>query len=178
MQARIVRLAGAIGLLLLAAACATPPTTGAMQASLASVTVPTAPGAVTVTVRGGQPTSDVEGANLGDADLKAATEATLVNARAFQRVGDDPGARYLLSATIVHVARPVFGTSFTVDVDVGWSLLDRAQGKVLLRKGITTSGTATMSDAVVGATRGRMALEAATRANLEQLLRELAKMSY
>jgi hypothetical protein len=178
MQAQIVRLACVIGLSLLAAACVTPPTTGAMQGSVPSATIPTAPGAVSVRVTGGQPTSELEGANLSDADLKAAAEATLTRARAFQRVGDDPNARYLLSATIARVTRPVFGTTFTVEVDVGWSLLDRTQGKVLLRKGITTSGTATMSDAVVGATRGRMALEAAARANLDQLLRELSTLSY
>lgn len=178
MRVRIVRLACIIGLSLFAAACATPPTIGAMQAPMPSGTIPTAPGAVTVKITGGQPTSELEGSNLSDADLKAATEATLLRAHAFQGVADDLGARYVLSATIVRVPHPVFGLTFTIEVDVGWSLLDRAQGKVLLRKGITTSGTATMSDAIAGPTRGRMALEAAARANLEQLLRELAKVSY
>jgi len=178
MQVRIARLACVIGLSMLVAACATPPTTGAMRASVPSGTIPTAPGTVTVKVTGGQPTSELEGASLADADLKAATEATLLHANAFQRVSDDLGARYVLSATIVRVPHPWIGLTFTFEVDIGWSLLDRAQDKVLLRKGITTSGTATMSDAIGGSTRGRMALEAAARANLEQLLRELAKVSY
>jgi hypothetical protein len=163
---------------MLVSACVTAPTTGAMQAASAPVSLTTAPGAVTVKVTGGRPTSDVEGPSLSAADLKAATEATLKLAHAFQQVGDAPDARYLLSATIVPTTHPWIGTTFTFEVDVGWQLVDRARGKVLLRKAISTSGTATMSDAYYGATRGRLALEAATRANLEQLLRELAAVSY
>lgn len=150
-----------------------------MQVKAPVVAAVTAPGAVAVAVSGGQATSALDGPNLADADFRSAIAASLTQARAFESVTERPGARYALHANIVRLAKPLWGGTFTVDLEVGWTLVDQTQGgKVILRKAISSSGTATMADAFVGATRIRLAVEAAARANIDLLLRELATVAY
>jgi len=169
--------AAALALALLAA-CASAPTTTAMQVVAPAVAISPAPGTVAVRVTGGRATSELEGPNITDADFKAATEATLLGARGFAGLAEPSAARYALLANIVRLTKPYWGGTYTVEFEVGWTLLDRTDNKVLLRRGITSTGTATMSDSMVGATRIRLAVEAAARANLEQLARELAALRY
>ncbi len=176
MSALCVRMLRASSILVAAAllvACASAPMSPAMQAAVPPPARATAPGAVSVLVTGGGETTALDGPNIANADFKAAIEASLLQARAFERVAVGADARYRLSANIVSLSKPVFGASFTVDFEVGWSLLDTRSGQVLLRRGITASGTATMAEAFVAATRIRLAVEAAARANIEQMLREL-----
>lgn len=163
---------------LLLAGCASAPVTTSMQVAAPAAARSTAPGAVSVTVSGGQATSALEGPNIADADFKAAIERTLAEARAFQSVAGDTSGRYALQAQIVRMTKPLFGGTFTVELEVAWTLQDRQNNRVLLRKALTASGTATMSDAFVGATRIRLAVEAAARANIALLLRELDALSY
>lgn len=170
---------GLAGLVVVLASCASAPTSPAMQAKAPAVAAVTAPGAVVVAVSGGQATSALDGPNLADADFRSAIAASLTQARAFESVAERPGARFALRAHVVRLAKPLWGGTFTVDLEVGWTLVDQTQGeKVLLRKSIASSGTATMADAFVGATRIRLAVEAAARANIELLLRELATVAY
>jgi len=149
-----------------------------MQATLPPTTIATAPAAVLVTVAGGQQTSALDGPHIADPDFKSAIEASLTNARAFQPQASGSTARYALRANIVRLTKPMWGGTFTVELEVAWTLVDQQQNKVLLRKAITASGTATMAEAFAGATRIRLAVEAAARANIEQLLRELATVTY
>ena len=74
----------------------------------------------------------------------------------------------------MRLSKPVFGWAFTVELEVAWSLTDRRDGTVLLRRAIVSSGTASVADAFVGATRLRLAVEAAARSNIEQMLRGLS----
>lgn len=176
-QRRGVTLALGLAALVLAG-CASAPVTTSMQVAAPPAVRSTAPGTVSVTVNGGQETSAIDGPNIADADFKAAIERTLADARAFQGVAGDGAGRYALQARIVRLTKPLFGGTFTVDLEVAWTLHDRQGDRVLLRKPLTTSGTATMSDAFVGATRIRLAVEAAARANIAALLRELDGLSH
>jgi hypothetical protein len=173
-----VRRAAVWGVVMLLAACASAPERSAMQPVSVSVMRVTAPGDVAVAVTGGTESGGLDGPNIAAADFKAAIEDSLAKARAFERVTDGAGARYALTASIVRITRPMFGLTFDVTVEVGWSLVDRRQDKVLLRKVLTASGTATVSDAFAGVKRIRLAVEAASRASIEQLLGELAALSY
>ena len=173
-----MRFVGPAAVLALLAACASPPTTTAMQVIAPAAAITPAPGTVSVRVSGGQATSELDAPNIADADFKAATEATLLGAHAFAGLAEPSEARYALVANIVRLTKPYWGSTYTVELEVGWRLLDRTNERVLLRRGITSTGTATMSDSVVGATRIRLAVEAAARANLEQLLHELAALPY
>jgi hypothetical protein len=158
-------------------ACASAPMSPAMQAAAPPPARATAPGPVSVLVTGGGETTALDGPNIANADFKAAIEASLLRARAFERAAVDADARYMLSANIVSLAKPLIGFSYTVELEVGWSLLDKRSGQVLLRKSITVRGTATMAEAFAGATRIRLAVEAAARANIEQMLRELPDLN-
>jgi hypothetical protein len=109
---RAIRTAAALSLAILLAACASPPTPGAMRASAPAVTgAKKAAGAVTVTATGGNDTSNLTGVGISNADLKSAIEASLTDTAIFDRAGPDP-ARYLLQASIVELSKPSFGASF------------------------------------------------------------------
>lgn len=165
----------ALGLALLAG-CAIAPTPQAMQAETVAPARVTAPGRVAVSARGG--VDIVDGISIANPDLKAAIEGTLMQAKAFEGVDTPDTARYQLAAVVTHQSRPAFGASFTVNVEIGWSLTDRTDGRVLLRKVIPSEGTVGAFAAFAGATRVRMATEAAVRANLELLLKDLGTIAY
>jgi hypothetical protein len=164
-----------VGVALLAG-CASAPTPQAMQVEDVAPSRVSAPGRVAVSASGGA--DAVDGVSINNADLKAAIEATLVKARAFEGVDLPASARYQLAAVVTHQSKPAFGASFTVNVEIGWSLTDRQDGRVLLRKVIPSEGTVGAFAAFAGVTRVRMATEAAVRANLDRLLKELSTLAY
>ena len=174
----LLMLATQAGLLLVLAACASAPSTTAMQASAPMVARSKAPGGVVVRASGGRETSNMTGAAIADADLKTAIEASLAAAGLFDGRDKVAATRYALQANIVQLSKPSFGASFTVDLEIAWTLVDTKLGTTLLRKSIQSSNTATMSDAVVGANRMRMAIEGAARKNIEAAIRELSALSY
>jgi len=165
-------------LLLSLAGCASAPLSTSMAVSAPRAAAAAAPGAVSVGVSGGRDNSGLDAPNVSDPDFKAAIESSLERARLFERVAGAPGARYALSASIARLEKPLGGFTMTVEFEVGWSLVDRQQDRVLMRKVIVSKASASVSDAFVGATRIRLAVEAAARANIEQLLPELAALSY
>lgn len=172
-------------LLLLAAGsalvgCASAPEPKAMQARAAAPARATpAPGSVQVTISGGSESGALDGPWISAPDFKTAVESSLMQARAFEGLAEGAAARYALGGNIVRVTRPMWGLNFEVTAEIGWSLVDRRQGdRILLRKALTSTGAATVSDTLVGAKRIRMAVEAAARASIEALLSELAPLAY
>lgn len=160
--------------------CASAPEPKAMQARPGAPPRATpAPGAVQVTISGGNESGALDGPWISAPDFKAAVESSLLQARAFEGLAEGAAARYALGGNIVRVTRPMWGLNFEVTAEIGWSLVDRRQGdRVLLRKVLTSTGAATVSDTLVGATRIRLAVEAAARASIEALLAELATLAY
>lgn len=166
------------GLLVLAAAvllcaCAAPAQRANMEVG-ATVLAKKNQHAVAVSVTGGQETENA-GSVVADRDFKAAVESSLERSGAFGSVqASAADAGFTLSANIIELRRPIFGSSFTVELEVGWTLTRRLDGAVLLRKAIRTGHTATMSDAFSGAKRMQLAVEGAARNNIESFLKELA----
>ena len=74
------------------------------------------------------------------------------------------------------MSKPIFGMSFTVELETAWSLNKRSDNSVAMRKVIKSSHTATMSDAVAGVTRLRLAVEGAARANIAQGLKAISDL--
>jgi hypothetical protein len=134
------------------------------------------PHSVTVQVQGGTDTGALDSSNIANADLKAAIEDSIAASRLFTSVIQGKGGDYELSVIIIQLSKPLFGGSFTVDMEAGWSLVRASDKQVVLRKTIKTSHTATMSDSVVGVTRLRMAVEGAARRNVEAGLRAVAAL--
>jgi len=157
--------------------CATPAGQQAMVAQGAPVAAATQHlFSVSVTVRGGSETGALDSSNIANADLKSALETSIRESRLFKEVVQGKGGEYDLAVSIVQLSKPVFGATFTVDLEAAWSLTRASDRAVLLRKVIKTSGTATMSEAFAGVTRLRLAVEAAARSNIQQGLADITAL--
>lgn len=135
------------------------------------------PYSVGVQVQGGGETGALDSSNIAPADLKAALEDSIKNSKLFSTVVQGKDGDYELSVVITRIDKPMFGASFTVDLETGWSLVKLSDRSVALRKSIKSSHTATMGDSMVGVTRLRLAVEGAARANIDQGLKEIAALN-
>jgi hypothetical protein len=133
------------------------------------------PHAVSVTVTGGSETGAMDSSSIASADLKTAIEQAITQSKLFTAVAPG-GTPYALSVSVAQIRKPMFGGSFTVELELGWSLVRTADRQVVLRKLITSSGTATMGDAFVGMTRLRIAVERSAQDNIRQGLAALADL--
>lgn len=79
--------------------------------------------------------------------------------------------------TIVQLDKPLFGMSFTVNLEATWVLLKQSDRSVALKKSIRSSHTATFDDSAIGVTRLRLAVEGAARKNIEQGLQEIGALA-
>lgn len=169
--ARLLALATAV----LLAACAAPAQRANMEVGAPPVQARANDHTVAVRVSGGDQPDNADFAGIPNDEFKAAIEASLKRAGAFGNVLSSPaGAGYVLNASIVGVRRPAMGFSFTVDMEVAWTLTRQRDGAALLRKAITSTHTATTSEAFAAVTRLRLAVEGAARKNIESLLKQLA----
>lgn len=180
MKRSIARAAGfahAAALAAILAGCAAP----AQKENMAVVApAPTAapmrqlPYTVRVETKGGQETGATDSSNIGNADLKAAIEASITKSQLFKSVVQGQGGEYELTVTITRLDKPLFGASFTVTLETGWSLVRVSDKQPVLRKGITSSYTAGLGDSLVGVTRLRLAVEGAVRNNIEDGLKAIS----
>jgi hypothetical protein len=156
--------------------CSTPATRGAMTPQGIEVSKHNAY-SVHVQTNGGAETSAVSGSNISDADLKAAVEDAVVQSRVFKTIVQSAGGDYELSVRVVSLSKPLFGGTFTVEMETAWSLTKQADHTVMMRKSVKSSGKATMSDSLVGVSRLRMAVESAARDNISQGLKAVAELN-
>lgn len=132
---------------------------------------------VSVQTAGGSDTGVLDSSNISDSDLKAALEDAISQNRVFERVVQGNLADYQLSVRVVNVSKPLFGATFTVDMECAWSLAKRSDQSTVMRRSVKSSGTASMSDAFAGVTRLRMAVENAARDNIRQGLGAISTLS-
>lgn len=130
-----------------------------------------------VQVSGGAETGAMDSSNIADAELKAAIEQAVVQHQLFKSIVQGAGGDYELSVRVTSLSKPVFGTTFTVQMETGWSLAKVADRSVVMRKSVKSTGTATMGDAFAGVTRLRLAVEAAARDNISQGLTAIAELN-
>lgn len=157
------------------AACASPANREAMMPVL-SVSKQH-PYGVEVKTAGGAETGLMDTSNISNEDLKASIEAAIARSGLFKAViKDAEGADYELSVTIITLSKPMFGGTFTVDLEAAWSLIRTADRSVAMRKSFRTTGVANMGEAFAGATRLRMAVERAASSNIDQGLKAIAEL--
>lgn len=157
--------------------CATPAGQQAMVAQpTAALAARQHPYSVNVAVQGGSETGALDSSNIANADLKSAIEISIRESRLFKEVVQGKGGEYELAVSVIQLKKPLFGGTFTVELEAGWSLTRAGDRQVLLRKVVASSGTATMSDAFVGVARLRLAVEAAARSNIQQGLDTIAAL--
>jgi hypothetical protein len=126
---------------------------------------------------GGSDTGAMDSSNISDADLKAAIEDAVVQNKLFKSIVQGSGGDYELSVTVTSLSKPLFGTTFTVQMETGWSLSRTSDRSVVMRRAVKSSGTATMGDAFAAVTRLRLAVEAAARDNISQGLASIAELN-
>lgn len=174
-----MRRTGAIVLVAAAAVlagCAAPAHKENMSAA-PTVAVKKLPYSVRVETRGGAETGAMDSSNVSNADLKVALEESITKSGLFKTIvqGKD-GGEYELTVSVTNLTKPTFGGAFTVTMEAGWSLAKSADKSVVMRKAIKSEHTATMSDAFVGVTRLRLAVEGAVRNNISQGMQAISEL--
>lgn len=129
---------------------------------------------VSVKTQGGGEADDP--VNIPNKDFAKAIEASILENRVFTQVLPVGAANYELNVSIINMSKPMFGASFTIDLEAAWSLTNTTTKAVVMRESIKSTATATMSQAFVGATRYRMAVEGAAQDNIRQGLIAISKL--
>jgi hypothetical protein len=134
------------------------------------------PYSVHVETRGGQDTGALDSSNISNAELKAAIETSILKTQLFKSTVQGSNGDYELAVTVTQLTKPVFGASFTVTLETGWSLVKTSDKSVVMRKAVTSSHTAELSDSLLGITRMRLAVEGAVRKNIVQGLQAVSDL--
>ncbi|MBT9569363.1 MAG: hypothetical protein IV085_13825 [Thiobacillus sp.] len=134
------------------------------------------PYSVAVEAKGGAETGAMDSSNISNADLKAALEGAIVKSGVFKNVVQGKNGDYDLTVSVIEMPKPIFGLTFTVDLEMAWSLVKRSDQSVAMRKTIKSTHTATFSDAAVAVTRLRLAVEGAARNNIAQGLKAISEL--
>ena len=135
------------------------------------------PHSLSVQTSGGSETGAMDSSNISDTNLKAAIEDAVVQSKLFASIIQLTSGDYQLSVRIINLSKPVFGATFTVDMETAWSLIKTADNSVVMRKSVKTSGKANIGDAFVAAVRLRLAVENAARENISQGLHAIAELN-
>ena len=173
---RLSLLLAASTLILALTGCASPASREAMTPQALDISKHF-PHTLTVQTGGGATTGAMDSSNISDEDLKAAIEEAVIQSKLFTSIVQGKGGDYELSVRVTTLSKPIFGGTFTVDMETAWSLTKVADRSVALRKSVKSSGSATMSEAFAGVTRLRLAVEAAARANISQGLKAIAELN-
>lgn len=130
-----------------------------------------------VQTHGGSETSAGGSSNISDADLKAAIEDAVSQSKLFKSVVQGAGGDYELTVGVTTLSKPLFGATFTVEMETGWSLVKVADRSVVMRKAIQSTGVATMGEAFAGVARLRLAVEKAANENISKGLQAIAELN-
>lgn len=165
-----------VAALVVLAGCAAP----ASRESMVVSAVPAAKkfsSSVAVEAKGGADTGAMDSSNISNADLKAAIESSISQSGLFRAVVQGNAGDYELTVTVIQLTKPIFGASFTVDMEAAWVLTRSSDHSIVWRKSVKSSHTASMSDSLVGVTRLRLAVEGAARDNISQGLQAIGALS-
>lgn len=156
--------------------CASPADRAAMTPQNLNITKHH-PYSLQVQTGGGSETGAMESSNIADADLKAAIEDAIKQSKLFKTVVQGSDGDYELRVSMTSLSKPLFGGTFTVEMETAWTLTKVSDQSVAMRKAVQSSGTATMGEAFAGVTRLRLAVEKAASANIRQGLQAIAALN-
>ncbi len=157
--------------------CASASNPGSM--AIQGYVVPVAIGdSVTVSVEGGNETSSMGASQIANEDFAEAITLSILTSGVFNQVIKGDASEYMLNVFIVSLDQPVFGGSFTVRMESAWRLLERQSGLAVWERVINSEHTATMGDALVAATRLRLANEGAAQNGIRQAIIALSEMNF
>jgi hypothetical protein len=134
------------------------------------------PYSVTVIAGGGGETDATGYTNITNEDLAGAIEESIIKTGLFSSVVESNDADYRLSVYMVSMSKPMFGFSFTIDMEMSWSLVNMKTGNAVMKESIKSSHTASAGEAFAAVTRIRMAVEGAAEDNIRQGLQKIANL--
>lgn len=132
---------------------------------------------VAVVTGGGSETNPAWKSQVSDDALKLALVDAIKQTKTFSSVVEGKSGDYVLNVTIFNVTQPSFGFSFTVSMEMGWTLTRADTGAVVWQESIKSQHTTTTSEAFAGVTRLKMATEGAVRDNVALGLQKLSALS-
>jgi hypothetical protein len=158
----------------LLAGCATAAKSDAMVADKVAISH-TINSDVSIAVSGGKETSGMGASQISNDGFAKALGDSITQSGLF-KVVSPTGGRYKLNAFIGKVDKPMMGFSMTVKMEVSYTLVDTQSGMTVWTKNIASEHTAHPSEAFAGVERLRLANEGAAKANIQQLITEIAAL--
>jgi hypothetical protein len=153
--------------------CASPTTSNGMTPVAIQTTTKHAK-SISLLVSGGKETNSIGKSQISDETFTQSITDAINSSKVFSSVVQGKGADYLLTVTMFNMNQPSFGTSFTVKMEVGWSLKRADTSAVVWQESIKSEHTATISDAFVGVERLKLATEGAAKNNISQGLSKIS----
>ena len=89
---------------------------------------------VTVQTRGGNETGAMDSTNISNEEFRAAVEQSIVKNNLFKSVIQGNNGDYELTVIISQLSKPIFGLTFTVDMEAGWVLTKTSDKSVVMKK--------------------------------------------
>lgn len=132
---------------------------------------------VSLQVVGGEEFDGLGRPQITNEELKRALVASITKSQTFSEVIEGKDSDYLLMISIFSFEQPVFGFSFTVKMEAGWTLKRAASGETVWQEAIKSEHTATTGDAFVASTRLRLAVEGVARNNISLGLEKISRLS-
>jgi hypothetical protein len=124
-------------------------------------------------VDGGSQTNPLWESNVSSEDFEKALENSL---RAYGFLADDPTrAKNEITANLQELQRPLAGLDVTVTSRVHYSAKSTGDQKVIFDDVVAASGTAKLSDTLLGVQRLQFANEAAMKENIRSFIERLRK---
>jgi len=124
-------------------------------------------------VTGGKDTNPLWTSQVDAVSFRQALEQSL---RQSGLLGDSALANHYLSAQLMELDQPLFGTALTVRARVRYQLIDASTNETVYQRLIDQPYTAKFSDAFVGTERLKLANEGAIRTNIEALIQDLYQL--
>lgn len=164
------------GVLLALSGCATPVSHEALIPASFTVAVHH-PQSVAVVATGGTETSSAGKPQVSNKELQQAVATAITQSKTFSRVVDGKNGDYVLTVTVFNVTQPSFGFSFTVGVEMGWTLTRADNGAKVWQESIKSEHTTGAGEAFAGVTRLKLATEGAIRDNVKKGLVKLSALA-
>jgi hypothetical protein len=137
------------------------------------------PESIVLKVTGGSDTPDSSASQVSRSYFAAEAMKSLRKTGLFEKVlsGEETGAEYRLDIAVADLPRPEMGASMTATVDAKWTLVRVSNGYELWHETISSSHTTKPGEAFTGVERLRLAIDGATRANIQNGIQQLEAVS-
>lgn len=159
----------------LLAGCAAPSRPEAMATAVAPAAHKST-GSVVLDVSGGRATQSTYTPQISNEDFTKALRASIEQSGAFARVPAALPADYRLTAYIGRLDSPMMGMTVRVELEVAYQLIDITTNRKVWTKNVATMYTVPSDKAFAFVDRVRIGNEAAARANIEQMLTDVAAL--